>query len=351
MSDDAWGFADIYGMDDDGGTKSSSDLADVTSDDWRNIMVLGRATADGVYPETLALVGRARHLADELGCRVEVVLVGEVLDAATEVLKNYPIDNVYRVQAPTYAPIDHTAKILEGVVRKRRPELIMVFQSRTGDAITAYTANRLGVGFVIGATSVEIDPYERRVRATHIATNEKFQTVTEFQSAPQFVSVQRGMFRAPLEDGFANVTVYDLDIDVGRTAKIEVLESNPPAAPTLADAATVVVAGARCQTSEEVDAARDLAARIGAVFGVTRSVRDRGLGGDDELIGWKDQHLNARLILAVGVRGSLDTMEAFQGSPTVCAIAAKEGDPILRRAAYVVPGEVAEAIQAVSDGI
>ena len=222
MSEDGWGFADMYGMDDDK-PSAASDLADVTSDDWRNILVLGRATSDGVYPETLALVGRARHLADELGCRVEVVLVGEALDAATEVLKKYPIDNVYRIEAPTYAPIDHTAKVLEAVVRKRRPELILVFQSRTGDAVTAYTANRLGVGFVIGATSIEIDPYERRVRATHIATNERFQTVTDFQSAPQFVSVQRGLFRAPLEDSFANVNVYDLEVDVGRTAKIDVL--------------------------------------------------------------------------------------------------------------------------------
>ena len=112
MSEDGWGFADMYGMDDDK-PSAASDLADVTSDDWRNILVLGRATSDGVYPETLALVGRARHLADELGCRVEVVLVGEALDAATEVLKKYPIDNVYRIEAPTYAPIDHTAKVLE----------------------------------------------------------------------------------------------------------------------------------------------------------------------------------------------------------------------------------------------
>lgn len=347
---DGWGFADIYGMD-DGDSKSSSDLADVTSDDWRNIMVLGRATKDGVYPETLALVGRARHLADELGCRVEVLLVGEDLAAATEVLKRYPIDNVYRVQAPTYAPIDHTAKILEGVVRKRRPELILVFQSRTGDAITAYTANRLGVGFVIGATNVEIDTYERRVRAAHIATNAKFQTVTEFQSAPQFVSVQRGMFRAPLEDSFANVQVYDLDIDVGRTAQIDVLASNPPPAATLATAATVVVAGARCQTQEDVDRARDLAQRLGAVFGVTRSVHDRGLAADEERVGWKDQHLHARLILTVGVRGSLETMEAFEGEPTICAIGSREGDPILRRAAYFVEGDVADAVQAVMDGI
>lgn len=350
MSDEGWGFADVYAMDDNK-AESTADLADITSDDWRNIMVLGRATSDGVHPETLALVGRARYIADELGCRVEVLLIGEELDAATEVLKRYPIDNVYRVQATTYAPIDQTAKILEAVVRKRRPELVMAFQSRTGDAITAYTATRLGVGFVIGALQVDIDTYERRVRATHTATNERFQTVTEFQGAPQFVSVQRGLFRAPMEDSFANVSVYDLDVDVGRVADIKVVESQGPPEATLQTAKRVVVAGARCQTPEEVEQARALANALNAAFGVTRSVRDRGLGGDDEMVGWKDQHIEPRLLVCVGVRGSLDFMEAIGGDPAICAVGNREGDPLLRQATYAVMGDVAASVEAVLQGI
>lgn len=347
---EGWGFADIYDMD-ASESKSSSNLADVQTDDWRNIMVLGRATPDGVYPETLALVGRARHLADELGCRVEVLLIGEELEAATEVLKRYAIDNIYRVSAPTYAPIDQTAKILEGVVRKRRPELVMIFQSRTGDAVTAYTANRLGAGFVIGATSIEIDTYERHVRATHVATNERFQMVTEFRDAPQFVSVRRGLFRAPMEDSMANVHVYDLDIDVGRIAAVEVLEKGDPPAPTLANAARVVIAGARCRDAAEVDGARALATKIGAVFGISRSVLDRGLGKPEELVGWKDQHIQARLIVTVGVRGSLDIMASFDGDPAIAAIGNRKGDPIIERAAYVVMGDVDASMAAFVDAL
>src|SRR5687767_13103898 len=139
----------------------SSALEDVKGTDWRNILVLGRATKSGVYPETLALVGRARFLADELGCRVEVLLIGNDLEKATAELRKYPIDSVYRVAAPDYAPIDHTARVLEAVVRKRRPELVLVFQSRTGDAVAAYAANRLGVGFVTGASKVDIDTSQR----------------------------------------------------------------------------------------------------------------------------------------------------------------------------------------------
>ncbi len=345
MSDDAWGFADIYSMDakdsDSGGA-----LEDVKSDEWRNILVLGRATSDGVYPETLALVGRARHLADELGCRVEVLLIGNDLEPATEVLKNYPINTVYRVATEGYAPIDRTARILEAVVKKRRPELVMAFQSRTGDAVIAYTASRLGVGFVQGALAVEIDTYERRARAVHVATNTQFQITTEFQHYPQFVSVQRGLFRAPMEDPYASVNVHELDIDIAG-AQIDVLSKHdvPPA--TLADAERVVVAGARVRNVEEVAKAKELADRIGAVFGVTRSVRDRGLAGDAPLVGHNDQHIEPRLLICVGVRGSLDFTEAISGTPTICAIGSQTSDPIAKKASYLVSGDVGEAVASV----
>src|SRR5688572_29631830 len=197
-------------------------IEDVKGSDWRNILVLGRATETGVFPETLALVGRARFLADELGCRVEVLLIGKSLEAATQQLKRYPIDTVYRVAAPDYAPIDHTARILEGVVRKRRPELVLVFQSRSGDAITAYAASRLGVGFACGASAVDLDTSSRRAVVTHESGTARFAFVTAMQQTPQFVSVQRGLFRAPLEDPYANVRVHDLEVDAGRLAPIEV---------------------------------------------------------------------------------------------------------------------------------
>ncbi len=347
---DAWGFADIYSMDAEQ-DRGSSELADVAGDDWRNILVLGRATADGVYPETLALVGRARHLADELGCRVEVLLIGSDLDAATEVLKKYPINTVYRVQSDGYAPIDRTASILEAVVKKRRPELVMVFQSRTGDAVAAYAASRLGAGFVQGAINVSMDTYERRAQATHVATNSGFQITTEFQVQPQFVTVQRGLFRAPMEDPYASVQVHDLDLQIPAGAAITVTSQEGPPEATLADAETVVLAGALVRGAQDIQAARDLATRLGAAFGVTRSVVERGLGDDDEMIDVHGNHVSPRLLIGVGLRGGLGTVEAIKGDPTICVVGGKNDDPIAARCAYLVPGPVDEALQAVLGGL
>ncbi len=347
---DAWGFADIYAMDDKS-EGSKDDLADVQSDDWRNILVLGRATESGVFPETLALVGRARYLADELGCRVEVLLIGDNLEAATEVLKKYPINTVYRVKAQDYAPIDATANIVEQVVKKRRPELVLAFQSRTGDAVAAYAASRLGVGFVQGALSVDIDTYERRARAVHVASNTKFQITTEFQHYPQFVTVQRGLFRAPMEDPYASVQVYDLDVTPDRSATIEVVEQRAPPAPTLANAERVLVVGARVRNKDEVATARALADKIGAVFAVTRSVKDRGLGDDAPAVGAQDGRINPRLLLCVGVRGSLDFMDGIGGEPVICALGSHATDPIAKRASYLVADDVATALADFEGGL
>lgn len=350
MADDLGGFAALYDAPDPRPAPSTA-LEDVVSKDWRNILVLGRATKDGVYPETLALVGRARFLADELGCRVEVLLIGEDLEPATRELRKYPINTVYRVKAPDYAPIDHTAKVLVAVVRKRRPELVLVFQSRTGDAITAFAANRFGVGFVLGASKVDIDTSERRAVVTHESGLSRFHVVTQLQGYPQFVSVQRGLFRAPLEDPYASVKVHDLEVDPGRTARVEVVGQSPPPAPTVSTAERVVVAGARIRTREELELARTLAERLGATFAVTIGIVERGLAADAPVVGSGANAVAPRLLVTVGVMGALDFLEAIRGSPTICAIGAEPGDPIAKRAAYMVAGDVEAGVRSVLDAL
>jgi len=351
--DDLGGFAALYATDTAPATRASP-LEDVKGSDWRNLLVLGRATKTGVYAETLALVGRARYLADELGCRVEVLLVGSraPLEAATAELKRYPIDTVYRVEAPDYAPIDHMARILEAVVRKRRPELTLVFQSRTGDAITAYTAARLGAPFALGASKVEVDTARRLAVVTHESGGrDRFQVVTALQSTPQFVSVQRGLFRAPLEDPGAAVRVHDLDVAPERLAPIRVEGHRPPPAPTLANAERVVVAGARIGSPEDLDLVRQLAERLDAVFGVTLGIVERGFAKTDAVVGQGYHQVAPRLLVTVGVRGALDFLEAVGGSPTICAVGCDPGDPIGKRAAYMVPGEVRPTVQALLDAL
>jgi len=351
MADDLGGFAALYEMDAPKASSPSS-LEDVKGSDWKNILVLGRATKDGVYPETLALVGRARFLADELGCRVEVLLIGSKanLEAATTELRKYPIDTVYRVQAPDYAPIDHTAKVLEAVVRKRRPELVLVFQSRTGDAVAAYAANRLGVGFVTGASRIDIDTAQRLAIVTHESGGRhRFQVVTALQSPPQFVSVQRGLFRAPLEDPGATVRVHDLALEAGRIAAIEVEGHRPPPPQKLATAERVVVAGARIGSAEELELVRRLAERLDAVFAVTLGIVERGFAKTENIVGAGYHHVSPRLLVTVGVRGALDFLEAIDGNPTICAVGCDAGDPIGKRAAYLVAGEVGPTVQAVLD--
>ncbi len=353
MSDDGWGFADMYGMDDDGGS-DATELTDVATDDWRNILVLGRATGRTVYPETLSLVGHAKYLADGLGCRVEVLLIGEDLDDAVKALESYPVDNVYTVKAPDYAPIDHTAKILYEVVRKRRPELVLVFQSRTGDAVASYAAHKLGAGFALGASKVEIDTMDRRTMVTHQGKNRGFQILTAFENAPAFVSVQRGLFRVPMEDPYSSTKVYPLDIDVGGLAAIKVNGQAPPPPRTVANAERLIVAGSRIRTKDDLDATRDLAAKLDGVFAVTKAVVDRGLASDDDVVIGARERVrakDAKLVIGVGCTGSLNVLEAFPDDATIVAVASGNSDPINKRAAYRVAGTVHDAVAAVAAGL
>lgn len=343
----SWGFADMV---DDGQDEAPAELTDIQSDDWRNILVLGRATDDGVYPETLALVSHARYLADELGCRVEVALIGEETDAAVTVLKKFPVDNIYKVNAPKYAPIDQAGRLLEALIKKRRPEMVFIFQSRSGDALTAYVASRLGVGFVTGASKVTMDTMERRAIVTHQASNTAFQTVTRMLHQPQLISLQRGMFRAPMEDPYSTTNVFDVDLDVEAT-EVKVIGQRDPPASTLQNAQRVVVAGSRIRNAEELELVKQLAAKLDAVFGVTRAVVDRDLAEPELIVGKMDQCISPRLLLAVGAMGSMEFTEGIQGNPTIVALGVGDDDPILKRATYRVEGSLEEGVKSVLDSL
>lgn len=339
----SWGFADMYGGDESDAPK---ELEDIQSDDWRNVLILGRATESGVHHETLALVSHGRYIADELGCRVEVALIGEELDAAVDVLKKYQVDNVYKVKAPKYAPIDQAGRLLEALIKKRRPELVLIFQSRSGDALTAYVASKLGVGFVLGATEVKMDTMDRRAVVTHQSGNTEFRVVSRMLHQPQLVSVQRGMFRAPMEDPYSSTQAYDLDLDVG-TTEVKVLGQRDPPAKTLQNARRIVVAGSRVKNQEELAKVKELAKTLDAVFGVTRAVVDRDLAEADLIVGRMDNNISPSLLVTVGVTGSMDFLEGVEGKPTIAAIGVGDDDPILREATYRVEGTLLEGVESV----
>lgn len=351
MSDEGWGFADMYAMDDEV-EEDTGALTDVSSDDWRNILVVGRASGKRVFGETLALIGHGRSLADELGCRLEVVFFGDNLDAAIEQVKQYPVDTIYTVPAPDYTPIDYTSKLLAEVVRKRRPELVLLFQTRTGDAVTAYAASLLGVGHVLGGLEIQLDTNTRLAEVVHQGSENGFKIRSKFLQAPQFVSIQQESGRAPIEDPYRNPTVHELELDVGKVADVEVKEQRAPAETPLGDARRVVIAGGQIRTQEEYEKAKELASAMDAHFAVTRGLVDRGIASEDTpVVGKWDACIAPKLLVCVATSGSLDLLEQVHGNPTIVAIGGRPSDPLRKHATYSVEGETLDAVQSVIDGL
>src|SRR5205823_1294255 len=115
-------------------------------------------------------------------------------------------------------------------------------------------------------------------------------------------------------------------VESGPIAPIKVLGQKPAPPPTIEVAERVVVAGARIQSKEELELARELAKRLDAVFGVTTGIVERGLSKDDPVVGVYDRRVAPRLLVTVGVRGAFDLLEAIHGHPTICAIGCDPGD-------------------------
>jgi electron transfer flavoprotein alpha subunit len=90
---------------------------------------------------------------------------------------------------------------------------------------------------------------------------------------------------------------------------------------------------------------RDLAARLGARFAVTRPQVEAGRAGRRELVGASSETVAPALYLGLGVSGALPHVAGMQGSRLVIAVNTDPGAPIFEHADY---GAVADAGELVS---
>jgi electron transfer flavoprotein alpha subunit len=292
-------------------------------------------------PLTLEMTYGARTAADMMGFYVKVVVLGSALPDVSESLLRAGADRVVVVDHPALAAfaVEPWLKALSDVFVAQSPEFVLFGATPLGDEIAPRLAQRFGGGLISHCAMLKVDDFDRAfVGRRAVFGGDYFEVVVTSGPAPQFATALPDCFGPPYLDAsrFGETETVEVEIgDLGHLPPSEVV-SFQMRKPKLEKARRIVSVGRQVG---DVEAAKKLAAKLGAEFAGARESIDEGYIDESQVVGITGARVSPDVYIALGIRG--DTLHAFgiQDARFVVAVHPDPSAPILQQADAAMVGD------------
>ena len=314
--------------------------------EYKGVWVFCEQRQGALMSTDFELVSEARKLADELGCEVTGLLLGDNVEGIAKELGGYGADKVLVCDSPLLKDYttDAYAKVVCDMVNEYKPEVLLIGATNIGRDLGPRCAARLHTGLTADATHLDIDTAKYidflKESSTIDLSKQKFDmedrnlkmtrpafgghlmaTIICPRFRPQMSTVRPGvMKKAPFDQAKADACqiVKPAFSLTAEDIKTEVL-SVEKAAEKLVDliGADVIVSvgrGISKDVNKGIELAEQLAAALGGgVVGASRAVTDAGWMTADHQVGQTGKTVTPRFML-------LWAFPVPSSTPLVCRI-------------------------------
>ena len=309
----------------------------------QSIWVVAETAGSGLRRVTLELLGKARELAAVTPSAVAAVLIGAARPEMLAELAAYGADRVLTLDNAELGPICSrgVAAALAAAMAAARPYAVLFAATADGRDLAARSAARLGLGLTGDAIDLEIDEQGRLVQLKPALGGNVLAPILS-KTLPNMVTLRPGLL-TPLEPDYrATAQVEVLPAPALAEADILLRESHyqeDSGGIALAQAPVVMGVGMGLGGPENLPAARELAAEMGAVLATTRNAVHAGWLPHQLQVGISGRAIAPQVYLAVGIRGVFDHTVGVQKAGTIIAVNTNRRHPIFKAADYGIVGD------------
>ena len=323
-----------------------------------NVWVFVEQEGGKIADVSLELICKGRELADQLGVKVEALLLGNNVEHCCGTLFQYGCDNVFLAEDPRLEPFTVLpfAKVILDLIREHRPNILMFGATMKGRELAPRVASEKLAGLTADCTDLRIDDFDDKVHGKYYK-NKLMQirpafggniiaTIVNTWEDPQMVTVREGVMKMGEPDTARTGTITR--VTPALTAQemvVKVIERvRQEKSVNLKGAQIIVAGGYGVGSAANFKLIHELAKTLGGQVGASRAAVDAGWIDHDHQVGQTGVTVRPKLYIACGISGSVQHRAGMAESKKIIAINTDPAAPIFSVAHYGIIGDLNQVI-------
>lgn len=294
------------------------------------------------------LLGKGRELADRLGVKLTVLLLGSGVDVQAQTLAAYA-DKVYQWDDPIleHYNSDVYLPLISDLARKETPKILLAGATVLAKDLFPRLAGRLSTGIVMDCLGLELGDDALLIARRPFFGGKVLAEMVCREGRPQIALVRPNTFQIPPvgRDTKGEVIRQPVEIDPGRV-KLEVLEvaRGSKEKLDLTEAEVIVTGGSGMKAPDNFRLLEELADVLVATVGATRAVVDSGWRPHSDQVGKSGKTVSPKLYFAIGLSGAVQHIMGMDTSRVVVAINKDPRASIFQYADYGIVGDLFKVV-------
>lgn len=325
-----------------------------------NIFVYCEIEEGQVAEVSLELLTKGRDLANQLGRKLEAVVIGTGLDNIGSQIFPYGVDVLHVADDKRlypYQTMPHAA-IVVGIFKQEQPEIALFGASSVGRDLAPRVASALKCGLTADCTSLVIGDhtdnktkkeYKKLLYQVRPAFGGNIiATIINPETRPQMATVREGVMKKETlsneyKGEIKNVEISDFVKD--EDFIVQIVERHIEKKKINIKNSNIIVAGGYGVGSKEnFDLLFELANAIGADVGASRAAVDAGFVVHERQVGQTGVTVRPKLYIACGISGAVQHRAGMDESAQIISINTDPNAPINEISDYVINGTIEEVV-------
>ncbi len=310
-------------------------------------------------PATVAweLLGVGSQLARELNVETAAVIIGDKVENLCQEAIAYGADKVYLIEHPVfrYYRTEPYFRALCDLVRKYKPEIMLVGATGVGRDLAGAVATDLKTGLTADCTGLAVDSDRRLLMQTRPAFGGNIMaTIVTEKTWPQMSTVRPHTFRLPEKDttrkGEIIREVTGIKESELCTKVVEIIQRNSGGV-DVASADIIISGGRGMQHPDNFKILQELADELGGVVACSRAAVDSGWMPAERQVGQTGKTVRPKIYFACGISGAIQHLVGMQNSDIIIAINRDKHAPIFEVAHYGLVGDLFKIVPSLTKQI